>query len=57
VHGQLDDFSMLYSFPSGMKATFTTVAHATWLFPFERVEVYGDHATMVHGRNGPRDDR
>jgi myo-inositol 2-dehydrogenase/D-chiro-inositol 1-dehydrogenase len=47
VYEQPDNFSMLFSFPSGMTATFTTVAHATWLFPFERVEVYGDHATMI----------
>jgi myo-inositol 2-dehydrogenase / D-chiro-inositol 1-dehydrogenase len=44
VYEQLDDFSMLLTFASGMSATLTASAHATWLFPFERVEVYGDHA-------------
>jgi myo-inositol 2-dehydrogenase/D-chiro-inositol 1-dehydrogenase len=44
VYQQLDDFSMLLTFASGMIATLTACAHATWLFPFERVEVYGDHA-------------
>jgi myo-inositol 2-dehydrogenase/D-chiro-inositol 1-dehydrogenase len=44
---QLDDFAMLLSFASGMTATFCSSAHATWLFPFERIEVYGDHASGV----------
>ncbi len=44
VYEQLDDFSMLLTFASKMSATLTASAHATWLFPFERVEVYGDHA-------------
>jgi len=47
VYGQLDDFSMLLSFEGGMSVAFATNAHATWLPPFERVEVYGDHATAV----------
>lgn len=44
---QLDDFAMLLTFDSGVTATFCSSAHATWLFPYERVEVYGDHATAV----------
>ena len=44
VYDQLDDFSMLLTFPGPVHATLTASAHATWLFPFERVEVYGDHA-------------
>jgi myo-inositol 2-dehydrogenase/D-chiro-inositol 1-dehydrogenase len=44
---QLDDFAMLLSFASGMTATFCSSAHATWLFPFERIEVYGEHASAV----------
>jgi myo-inositol 2-dehydrogenase/D-chiro-inositol 1-dehydrogenase len=44
VYGQLDDFSMLFTFASGMSAVLATSAHTTWLFPFERVEVYGAHA-------------
>jgi myo-inositol 2-dehydrogenase/D-chiro-inositol 1-dehydrogenase len=47
VYDQLDDFSMLLTFQSGMTATLSASAHATWLVPFERVEVYGDHATAV----------
>ena len=47
VYEQLDDFSMLFTFESGFSAVFATSAHATWLFPFERVEVYGDHASIA----------
>ena len=44
---QLDDFAMLLTFTSGLTATFCTSAHATWLYPFERLEVYGDRAIAV----------
>ena len=44
-HGELDDFSILLGFQSGLQATMKTFAHASWHFPFERFEVYGMHAT------------
>jgi myo-inositol 2-dehydrogenase/D-chiro-inositol 1-dehydrogenase len=44
-HGELDDFSILLSFESGVQATMKTFAHASWHFPFERFEVYGMHST------------
>src|SRR5271155_359839 len=44
-HSELDDFSILLSFQSGLQATMKTFAHASWHFPFERFEVYGMHAT------------
>ena len=44
-HGELDDFSILLSFVSGLQATMKTYAHASWHFPFERFEVYGMHST------------
>ncbi len=47
VYGQLDDFSILFTFASGVSAVLATSAHATWLFPFERVEVYAEHAAIV----------
>jgi myo-inositol 2-dehydrogenase / D-chiro-inositol 1-dehydrogenase len=43
--GELDDFSVLLCFASGVQATMKTFAHASWHFPFERFEVYGHHAT------------
>ena len=42
---ELDDFSILLSFESGLQATLKTYAHASWHFPFERFEVYGHHST------------
>lgn len=44
-HNELDDFSILLSFQSGLQATMKTYAHASWHFPFERFEVYGMHST------------
>lgn len=47
VYDQLDDFSILLTFPSGVTAAMATSAHTTWLNPFERIEVYGAHAIAV----------
>lgn len=44
---EIDDFSVLLKFASGMHATLATAADASWLFPFERVEVFSHHATLV----------
>jgi myo-inositol 2-dehydrogenase/D-chiro-inositol 1-dehydrogenase len=47
VYDELDGFVMLFTFTSGVVASVTSVAHTSWLFPYERVEVYGDHCTGV----------
>src|SRR5215213_10384885 len=44
---EVDDFSVLLKFASGMHATLATAADASWLFPFERVEVFCHHSTLV----------
>jgi myo-inositol 2-dehydrogenase/D-chiro-inositol 1-dehydrogenase len=44
---EVDDFSVLLKFASGMHATLATAADASWLFPFERVEVFCHHATLL----------
>jgi myo-inositol 2-dehydrogenase / D-chiro-inositol 1-dehydrogenase len=44
---EIDDFSVLLQFASGMHATFASSADASWHFPFERIEVYGQHTTIV----------
>lgn len=44
---ETDDFSVLLKFTNGMHATLATAADASWLFPFERVEVFCHHATLV----------
>lgn len=44
---EIDDFSVLLKFANGMHATLATAADASWMFPFERVEVFCHHATLV----------
>jgi myo-inositol 2-dehydrogenase / D-chiro-inositol 1-dehydrogenase len=44
---ETDDFSVLLQFDSGMHATFASSADASWLFPFERVEVFCHHSTIT----------
>ncbi|MGH9969108.1 MAG: Gfo/Idh/MocA family protein [Pyrinomonadaceae bacterium] len=44
---ETDDFSILLQFANGLHATFASSADASWLFPFERVEVFGHHTTIV----------
>jgi myo-inositol 2-dehydrogenase/D-chiro-inositol 1-dehydrogenase len=46
-YAETDDFSILMKFASGFHATLATSADASWLFPFERVEVFCHHATLV----------
>jgi myo-inositol 2-dehydrogenase/D-chiro-inositol 1-dehydrogenase len=41
-----NDFSMLVEFQSGMNATFVTSADASWFFPYERLEVFGEYSTI-----------
>jgi myo-inositol 2-dehydrogenase/D-chiro-inositol 1-dehydrogenase len=45
-YGETDDFSVLFGFKSGMHATMCSSADASWLFPFERVEVFCHHRTI-----------
>jgi myo-inositol 2-dehydrogenase/D-chiro-inositol 1-dehydrogenase len=47
VYREMDGFVMLFTFGSGVVASVTSVAHTSWLFPYERVEIYGDHCTVV----------
>ena len=46
-YAETDDFSVLLNFTNGMHATLASSADAGWLFPFERVEVFCHHATIV----------
>jgi myo-inositol 2-dehydrogenase/D-chiro-inositol 1-dehydrogenase len=47
VYRELDGFVMLFTFKSGVAASVTSVAHTSWFFPYERVEIYGPHCTVV----------
>lgn len=44
---EVDDFSVLLKFESGVHATLASSADASWLFPFERVEVFCHHSTLA----------
>jgi myo-inositol 2-dehydrogenase / D-chiro-inositol 1-dehydrogenase len=44
---ETDDFSVLVSFANGMHATLASSADSGWLFPFERIEVFCHHSTLV----------
>jgi myo-inositol 2-dehydrogenase/D-chiro-inositol 1-dehydrogenase len=46
VYPTLDTFTALLRFASGRTASFVSCAYTGWSFPFERVEVYGRHATL-----------
>jgi len=46
-YDEIDDFSVLLQFQSGVHATLASSADASWMFPFERVEVFCHHATIV----------
>ncbi|HYV04865.1 MAG TPA: Gfo/Idh/MocA family oxidoreductase [Blastocatellia bacterium] len=44
---ETDDFSVLLTFESGVHATLASSADASWLFPFERVEIFCHHRTFA----------
>ena len=44
---ETDDFSALLKFQNGLHATLASSADASWLFPFERIEVFCHHSTIV----------
>jgi myo-inositol 2-dehydrogenase/D-chiro-inositol 1-dehydrogenase len=46
-YAEVDDFSVLLKFATGLHATLCSSADASWLFPFERVEVFSHHATVA----------
>ncbi|HEX8144521.1 MAG TPA: Gfo/Idh/MocA family oxidoreductase [Pyrinomonadaceae bacterium] len=46
-YAETDDFSVLLRFASGMHATLCSSADASWLYPFESIEVFAHHATIV----------
>ena len=44
VYNVLNDFAMLLTFAGDRLAVFSSSAHASWAFPFEHLEMVGDHA-------------
>ncbi len=47
VYREPDGFTMLLRCSGGVITSFTSVAHTSWLFPSERVEIYGEHKSVV----------
>lgn len=46
-YGEIDEFSVLLKFKNGFHCTFASSADASWIFPFERVEVFCHHRTLL----------
>ncbi|HEY7546362.1 MAG TPA: Gfo/Idh/MocA family oxidoreductase [Blastocatellia bacterium] len=44
---EADDFSVLLRFENRMHATLASSADASWLFPFERIEIFSHHSTVI----------
>jgi len=44
---ELDEFSLIFKFKSGFHCTFASSSDASWLFPFERIEVFCHHRTIM----------
>ncbi|HEY0658981.1 MAG TPA: Gfo/Idh/MocA family oxidoreductase [Pyrinomonadaceae bacterium] len=44
---ELDEFSIIFKFKSGFHCTFASSSDASWHFPFERIEVFAHHRTMM----------
>jgi len=47
ICAEQDDFAMILTFASGHFAAFSSSAHTSWAFPFERIELYGGHSSIV----------
>lgn len=44
---ELDEFSIIFKFQNGFHCTFASSSDASWHFPFERIEVFCHHRTIV----------
>jgi myo-inositol 2-dehydrogenase/D-chiro-inositol 1-dehydrogenase len=44
---ELDEFSIIFKFRNGFHGTFASSSDASWHFPFERIEVFCHHRTIM----------
>ncbi len=44
---EIDEFSLIFKFKNGFHCTFASSSDASWHFPFERIEVFCHHRTIV----------
>lgn len=47
VYGEFDDFAMILNFANGHYATFASSAHSGWQYPYERIEIFGKHCSIL----------
>jgi myo-inositol 2-dehydrogenase/D-chiro-inositol 1-dehydrogenase len=47
AYQEADGFAIVLRCASGVLVTFHSCAHATWIFPFERIELFGPHQAVV----------
>lgn len=47
VYPEPDEFSIIFKFASGFHCTFASSSDASWVFPFERIEVFCHHRTII----------
>mgnify|MGYP003575344665 CR=1 FL=1 len=44
---ELDEFSVIFKFKNGFHCTFASSSDASWHFPFERIEAFCHHRTII----------
>ncbi len=44
---EIDEFSIIFKFKNGFHCTFASSSDASWHFPFERIEVFCHHRTLI----------
>lgn len=44
---EIDEFSILFKFKNGFHCTFASSSDASWHFPFERIEAFCHHRTII----------
>lgn len=44
---EIDEFSVIFKFVDGFHCTFASSSDASWLFPFERIETFCHHRTIL----------
>ncbi len=44
---ELDEFSVIFKYKNGVHCTFASSSDASWHFPFERIEVFCHHRTIM----------
>ncbi len=48
IYPCVDDFSMIFEMENGVHGVLSSSAHTTWMYPFERVEICGNHFTIAN---------